>query len=158
MNKFATFFREISLGRFLIPLGIFLIVFGVITFFCIDNTKNYIKTEATVSKIELYEEEHYVDDTHYDATYTVYVKYTVDGKEYNEEYGVFSNYKVDDKVTISYNPSNPSEIAQPNSIILPIILIIAGIGTLIGGIVSIKNAIKRNKRLKEQEKEWSNGN
>lgn len=158
MNNISTFFRESSFGRFFIPLGIILIIFGCITFVSIENTKNYAKTEAIVSKVELFEDEYYDGDTHHEATYTVFVKYTVDGKEYNEEYGVFYNYKVGDKVTISYNPSNPSEITQPNSIILPIVLLVAGIVSLIGGIVSFVKAIGKHKALKAQEREWSNGN
>lgn len=157
MNNISTFFRESSLSRFLIPAGIILIVFGIFTFISVDNSKDFIKVEAIVTKTELFEEAYTdVNDNHYDATYTVFVKYTVDGTEYEEEYGVFSGYKKGDKVTISYNPKNPKEIAQPSSIILPIILVLIGIGSLVGGTVSIVRTIKRHKTMKRQEKEWAN--
>lgn len=157
MNNIVKFFRDYSLARFLLPLGIILIIFGCFMFISINNTKNYIKTDAIVSKTELYEEEHYDGDIHQDATYKVFVKYTVDGKEYNEEYGIFMEYKEGDKVTISYNPLNPSEIAQPINIFFPIALLIGGLLSLTIGIVSIIKTIKKNKVLKFQEEEWKNG-
>ncbi|MBQ8892202.1 MAG: DUF3592 domain-containing protein [Bacilli bacterium] len=158
MNDVFTFFRETGTGRFFTILGIILLVFSFFLYVGVNNTKNYIKTEAIVSKTELYEDAYYDGDTHYDATYTVYVKYTVDGQEYNEEYGVFSGYKEGDKVTISYNPSNPSEIAQPNGFALPIVFFIVGVISLAGGVISIVKAVKKQKMLKEQEKGWANGN
>ena len=156
-NNIVKFFRDYSTARFFVPLGIILIIFGCFTFVSINNTKNYIKTEAIVSKTELYEAEHYDGETHFDATYQVYVKYTVNEKEYEEEYGIFSDYKEGDKVTISYNPSNPKEITQPNSIVLPIAFIIGGVVSLIVGILSIIKTTKKNKELKIKEEEWKNG-
>lgn len=79
-NNIVKFFRDYSTARFFIPLGIILIIFGCFTFVSINNTKDYIKTEAIVSKTELYEPKHYDGETHFDATYQVYVKYTVNEK------------------------------------------------------------------------------
>lgn len=158
MNSIFKFFRDYSTARFFIPLGIILIIIGGFMFISVNNTKNYIKTSAVVSKTELYEEEYYDGDTHHEATYNIYVKYNVDGKEYEEEYGVFSGYKKGDKVTISYNPTNPSEIAQPISIVLPIALLIGGIVSFACGILSIIKTVKKNKALKIQEEGWKNGN
>ena len=157
MNKLATFFRESTTARFFIPLGIILIVFGVIMFMINKENQNYIEIEAVVSKTELAEEAHYDNDNNYvEATYIVYVKYTVDGKEYDEELGELSGYKKDQKVTIYYNPQDPSKITQTKSLILPIAFIVAGIASLVGGIISGLNAIKRVKKMKEQERSWAN--
>lgn len=157
MNKLATFFRESGTARFFIPLGIILIAFGICMFIINTNNKNYIKIEAVVSKIELIEESHYdANDTYVEATYNVYVKYNVDGKEYNEELGEFSTYKENDRITIYYNPDDPSQITQTKSLILPIAFIIGGCVSLVGGIISAANAIKRYNKMKEQEKEWKN--
>ena len=50
MNKLAAFFRETSMGRFLIGAGIILIIFGcIVRSFAKDNA-NYIKTDAVVTK------------------------------------------------------------------------------------------------------------
>ena len=56
-NKWLRIIRETNLARFLIPLGILLIVFGVLIYGFADRTANYKKTEATVSKVELFEED-----------------------------------------------------------------------------------------------------
>ena len=157
MNKIAAFLRNTSTGRFFIPLGIILIVFSIFSYIAINNAKDYVKTEAVVSKIELFEEAHTdVDGNSFDATYTVYVKYEVDGTKYEEEYGVFPNYKEGDPVTISYNPENPQEIAQPNTIVLPIVLLVFGLASTIFGITSIVKNLKKQKELKLQEEEWEN--
>ena len=157
MNKLATFFRESTTARFFIPLGIILIVFGVIMFMINKENQNYIEIEAAVSKTELAEEAHYDNDNNYvEATYIVYVKYTVDGKEYDEELGELSGYKKDQKVTIYYNPQDPSKITQTKSLILPIVFVVAGVVSLVGGIISGLNAIKRVKKMKEQERSWAN--
>ena len=158
MNNIAKFFRETNTGRFFIPLGIILIVFGIIMIVIKNDTKNYIKTESIVSKIELAEEAHDDGETHYDATYHVYVKYTVDGKEYETELGELSGYKEGDKVTIIYDPSDPSKISQQVNIMLPICIIIAGVGSIIGGIISLVKALKNHKKMQLQEEEWNNGN
>ena len=158
MNNIFKFFRESRTARMLIPMGIMFIVIGVFLFIIDNNTKNYIKTEGIVSKAELVEEESIdADGNHIDATYDVYVKYTVDGKEYDELLGTISGYKEGDKIIIAYNPEKPNEITQQTGIIVPIVLVVAGIASLIGGVVSAKNAIKKNKELKIQEESWKNG-
>ena len=159
MNKLAAFFRETSMGRILIGAGIILIVFGVVVRTFAKDNANYVKTDAVVTKTELFEEADEKNNT--EALYTVDVKYTVDGTEYEEEYGVFSGCKVGDQVTISYDPQNPSEIAQParsgSNKLEGYLYILAGIAALAAGIVSLARAAQKHKALKEQEKEWTNG-
>lgn len=157
-NGFARFFRAFYLARFLIPVGVILILVSVFVFMAVDKSKDYPETEATVSKIELFEEEYTESDgTVHEATYTVYVDYTVDGKDYkNVEYGVFQKgYKAGDKVTIKYNPENPEDITQPNTFLLPILLLAGGVAALVGGIASIVVEVKKHKKLKKQEEEWT---
>ena len=142
-------------ARFLIPLGIALIIFGVFAFISNGKTKDYPKTEAVVSRVELYEEATTdVDGNPVEATYTVYVKYTVDGVEYEEEYGVFSGFKEGDKKTIVYNPENPKEISDPPSLILAIGLLVGGIVSLVAGVLSAVKAVKKVKAMKRQEEGW----
>ena len=157
MQRVAKFFRDSYLARFLIPVGLILIVVSIFVFIFVDNTKGYVKTEAVVSNMVLVEEEYTdIDGNFHDAVYTVTVKYTVNGTEYENELGDYSNLHVGDKITIAYNPSNPNDICQPSGIILPIILLVAGIASTIGGIVSIVVVVRKNKKLKLQEEEWSN--
>ena len=158
MNKIITIIRESRLARFLIPAGLMLTVFGV--FFFVINSKNqdYIKTEATVTRVEL-EQEAYTDTSgnRVEATYLIGLKYNVNGQDYESELGGLSKLNVGEKMTIYYNPADPVQITQTTSLILPVILIAAGIAALVGGAVSISNAAKKLKRMNEQEKEWANG-
>lgn len=156
-NRFAKFMRDYSSASFFIILSIVLAFVSIFYINFYNKTKNFPTVEAIVTRTELYEEEHYDSDTHYDATYTIYVEYTVDGKTYNEEYGIFSNMKVGDKVTVAYNPNKPEEVSQPASIIWLIGLVVASIIALIVAIFSVVKTIKRNKKLKLQEEEWENG-
>jgi hypothetical protein len=57
---------------------------------------------------------------------------------------------------IYYNPKDPNQITQTKSLILPSVIIFAGIASLVGGIISAVNAVKRHKKMKEQERKWSN--
>ena len=157
MNKIIMFFRESITARFFMPLGIILIVFGVIIFGINKENQNYIKTNAIVSRMDLVRES-YIDENHneVEATYNVYVKYSVDGKEYEEELGELSGYKENQEITIYYNPDDPVKITQTKSLVLPIVMILFGFVSFVGGIISGLNAIKRIKKMNDQEREWNN--
>lgn len=157
MNAIATFFRESKTARFLIPLGIILIVVSVFLFISDKHNKDYIKIESTVSKVVLVKEASYdVDGNREEAMYNIFVKYTVDGKEYENELGEMFEQKVGDKITIVYNPENPNEISQPSSLILNLVCLVGGIASLTFGIVSAVNVVKKYQKMKEQEKGWKN--
>lgn len=157
MNKIIMFFRESITARFFIPLGIILIVFGVIIFGINKENQNYIRTNAIVSRMDLVRES-YIDENHnvVEATYNVYVKYNVDGKEYEEELGELSGYKENQEITIYYNPDDPVKITQTKSLVLPIVMILFGFVSFVSGIISGLNAIKRIKKMNDQEREWKN--
>lgn len=158
MNKFFTFMRESSTARFFIPVGLILIIFGAFMFVINTKNQNYVKIEATVSNVELTQEAYTdVDGNHVDATYNATVRYNVDGKEYISTLDNVSKYNIGDKMTIYYNPQDPSQITQTKSLILPIIIMIGGVAALTGGIVSFVNAVKRQQKMKEQERNWENG-
>ena len=157
MNNMFTFMRESSVARFFIPAGLLLIIVGVVIFFINVNNQNYVNVESTVSNVQLAEEAYTdADGNHVDATYNVSIKYTVDGKEYSSVLENVSKYKVGDKIKIYYNPKDPSQITQTKSLIIPIVMVVAGIASLIGGIISAINAVKKHKKMKEQERSWEN--
>lgn len=157
MNKVFTFMRESSTARFFIPMGLVLIIFGVVFFIINTKNQNYIKTEATVVDAKLVEEEYTdTDGNHVDATYDVTIKYSVSGNEYTEVLNSVPKYDIGEKTTIYYNPNNPKEITQTKSLIIPVIIVVAGIASLTGGIISASNAIKRHKKMQEQERSWNN--
>ena len=157
MNKFFTIMRESSVARFLIPVGITLIAFGIVIFVINTKNQNYIKVDATI--IDVQEEEEIVTDgdgKHTTTVYNVTLKYTVDGKSYTNTLDNVGKYNVGDKMEIYYNPSDPNQITQTKSLVLPIVIIAAGIASLTGGIVSAVNTIKKYKKMKEQERSWAN--
>ena len=158
MNRIAKFFRDYALVRFLFPLGIVLIIFGIVLAGIVNRRSTYPKVDATVTRADLYEEEHYEGETFVDATYRVFVKYTVNGTEYEEELGIIPEIKPGTTVKLDYNPKDPTDISQPTSPVIPIVMIAGGAAALVGGVVSVILTRKKNKALKEQEKEWTNGN
>ena len=157
MNKIFTFMRESQTARFFIPAGLILIIFGIVVFVITLNNQNYVKIKATVANVEETQETN-VDDgeTNITTIYNATVNYTVDGKEYTQTLDNVSKCKVGDKMDIYYNPKDPNQITQTKSIILPIVIIVAGIISLTGGIISAINAVKRHKNMKEQERSWAN--
>ena len=158
MNDLITIIRESRLARFLVPAGLILIICGIVFTVAAVRSKDYVKTEAVISNVELEEEAHKDSSGNkVEATYVVTVRYTVNGKEYESELGGLSERNVGDKMTIYYDPSDPSRITQSKSPIIPLILVAAGIAALIGGIVSAVNTVKKFKRMKEQERSWANG-
>ena len=157
MDKIAVFLRESGTARFFIPAGLILLIFGVVLFVVNTKNQNYIKTEATVLESKVLEEAHTdVDGNYVDATYSATFKYSVDGKEYTGSLDNVSKFNAGDKMTIYYNPENPSQITQTKSLMLPVIIIAAGIASLVGGIISAANAIKKYNKMKEQERSWNN--
>lgn len=158
MNKFATIMRESSTARFFIPAGILLIIFGIAVFVINNKNQNYIKTDAIVTNVELLEEETTdLDGNTVEAKYNVDIKYSVEGKEYNEKLEDVSKSNVGDKIIIYYNPDDPSQITMTKSLILPIIMTLVGVASLSFGIINAVNTVKKNKKMKEQERSWANG-
>ena len=158
MNKIITIIRESALARFLTPAGIILIVFGVVFFGASKRNQHYKETEAQVTNVML-EEAASTDATgnRTEATYLLGLKYTVDGQEYKNDLSCMSKYEVGDRITIYYDPADPNMITQTKSLIIPLVIIAAGIAAVVAGIVSGVNAIRRYKNMKAQEREWTYG-
>ena len=157
MNKMFTFMRESQTARFFIPAGLILIIFGIVVFVISLNNQNYVKIEATVTNVEETQETNVDDDgTNTTTVYNATVKYTVGGKEYTQTLDNVSKCKIGDKMDIYYNPKDPNQITQSKSLILPIVIIVAGIAAFAGGIISAAKAVKRHKKMKEQERNWAN--
>lgn len=157
MNKMFAFMRESQTARFFIPAGLLLIIFGIVVFVITLNNQNYVKIEATVANVEETQETNVDDDgTNTTTVYNATVNYTVGGKEYTQTLDNVSKCKIGDKMDIYYNPKDPNQITQSKSLILPIVIIVAGITSLTGGIISAINAVKRHTKMKEQERSWAN--
>ena len=158
MNKIITIIRESALARFLIPAGVILIVFGIFFFGANKRNQHYKKTEAQVTSVVLEEAASTgATGTRTEATYLLGLKYTVDGKEYETDLSGMSKREVGDRIAIYYDPADPSRITQTKSLIIPLIIIAAGIAAVVDGIVSAVNTIRRYQNMKAQEREWAHG-
>lgn len=158
MNKIITIIRESALARFLIPAGILLIVFGVVFFGASKRNQHYKQTSAQVTSVTLEEAASTdVNGNRTEATYTLGIRYTVDGKEYENDLSGMSKREAGDRIVIYYDPDDPNMITQTKSLIIPLVIIAAGIGAVVAGIVSGVNVIRRYNRMKAQEREWSHG-
>ena len=158
MDRVAKFFRDYAFARFFIPFGLVAIVIGCLLFGSASNRQNYPRTEAVVTGSELYQEAYDQGDTHHDATYTLFIRYTADGQEYEDRLDDLPEMSVGSTLTIDYNSKDPHDISRPTGFVLPIVLAAVGIVALIAGVVSIVNTRNRNRKLKQQEEEWTHGN
>ena len=122
-----------------IIIGALIILFGILSL-NIDSSfsKNYKETIAVVTKINQTEERD-INNKRYIKTH-VYVKYKIDSKEYNSELDKSSGYTINDKITIYYNPDNPSEIRTSKEMNYSgIVIIIVGLSIIIVGIITKTN-------------------
>ena len=133
---------------FILFIGMIMIAIGTAFFISVSGQFRYKKVTASVSRLELYQEEHAGSFTHEEASYTTYVKYTVDGKEYEEELGILSNVMVGERMTLRYDPENPAQIMTDTSIVLPVV-IIAGGGVML--IISLISFLRTRKSKKEKK-------
>lgn len=108
-----------------------------------NKTKDYVKVDSTV--VDIVEVRVSDDDGGMKTLYSEIVEYVVDGKTYSAKNTSASNMpkKKGEKITISYNPSNPSEyVFQENTVMLAAILFVMGAVFGIVGIVLIRFSIK----------------
>jgi len=93
-------------------------------------------------------------DGYTEFIYTVYVDYVdKEGNSHNKvEYPIHEDEMVvGNIITVKYNPNNPNEIVVDNPLILNIIILIIGIGSLCLSIIKIIKTIK-NKDINEFNK------
>ena len=155
MKKFIQLMQMTTFGRFLLPAGVILLIFGIVSFGSVKDARNFIETQAVISKTELYQEAYTEKGERHEAEYNVFVKYTVDGKEYESELGILSGVKEGDSMKVYYNPADPGEVVQMrNQAVIPYVALGVGAVALIGGVLSIVKALQKMKRLEEQEAEW----
>ena len=109
----------------------------VITILSLKNYKEYdTSTEAVITKIEQ-TDQRLQDDGTYEYSYQVYVSYEVGEQTYNDiEYSSYdSSMKVGDKITITYNEENPSEIGDPNGKTMIYIFLGISSAAILGAII-----------------------
>ena len=144
-NKLARFMRNTGPARFFIPVGLILIVFGVILMGF--KTDNYAQTTGKIVSVT----EGTFDNEQNEQLYDVKITFTADGKEYDATYSDMNGkYKEGDDITIYYDPANPSKtsISKMSAFIPPVVI---GVGALalIFGVYKTVKAFKKSRELDE---------
>ncbi len=139
-TKFARIMRNSGPARVLVPVGIILIIFGVITL--MFNTRNFLVTTGKVTSVV---EEEGDKDTEYDVTFT----YTVDGKQYEGTfYDLLRPASVGDDIEVYYDPADPEKITNgKNSPVIGIAEIALGIAAAAYGTYKTVMAFRKSSAL-----------
>ena len=146
-SKYAKFMRNTGFARFFIPLGIMLLVFGIVVMLMFGG-KNMTETNGRILEVNegFYDEE--TDRQQYDLK----IAYTADGAEYTGELaGMYGNFKVGDILKVYYDPAAPNRISNTKSTaVIGVVLIAAGALALFFGIFKTVKAFKKSKELDER--------
>lgn len=140
-NNFARFMRNTGPARFFIPVGILMIIFGVILLGF--HTENYLETVGKVTTVA--EEVIENNQKEYDVSFT----YQADGKSYE---GTFDNLSerpnVGDEIKVFYDPEDPNRITNTKmgGFIAPL-LILLGAAALIFGVLKTVKSFQKSKEL-----------
>ena len=141
-NKLARFMRNSGPARFFVPVGLILIVFGILTLGM--NTKDYSETTGRItSVVECVREQG--EEQQYDVT----VKYTVDGREYENTFAnITGNYSVGNDTKVYYDPADPqkSSNVRTSGLMSPLLIII-GAAALAFGVYKSAKAFGDSKEL-----------
>ena len=141
-TKFARIMRNSGPARVLVPVGIILIIFGVITM--MFNTRNFMMTTGKVTAVTEQEGD---KDTEYDVTFT----YTANGKQYEGTfYGLLKPSDVGDEIDVYYDPNDPEKITNgKNSPVIGIAEIVLGAAAAAYGIYRTVSAFRKSSALDE---------
>lgn len=143
-NKFARLMRNTGPARFFVPVGIILVVVGVILM--VFSGGNFAETTGKVLSVT----EIPRTDPDEAQQYDVQFEYTVDGKVYTGTFSLSGDYQTGDEITIYYNTENPESITNAkNGNLIGIIMIGAGVvGAVVGVFLTVK-AFQKSKALDE---------
>ena len=140
-NRIARLMRNTGPARFFVPVGLVLIIFGVIMLGF--NTDNYLETTGRITSVT---EDVY--DQNETPQYDVEVGYTVDGKEYSTVFGGMSGtFKVGEVMKLFYDPADPEKTTNSKTGFMPLIIIAVGAASLIFGVYKTVTAFRKSKEL-----------
>lgn len=149
-NRYARFMRNTGPARFFVPVGLILVIFGIIllTF----NTSNYAETKGNVTDVVKL-----AQSDGEEQGYDVSVKYTVDGKDYETAFSNISeSYNIGDDIKVFYDPSSPDKTTNSkiNGLIAPIVIAVGALAVIFG----IFRTVAAFKKSKELDKSVPGGN
>ena len=144
-NKLSKFMRNTGPARMLVPMGIFLLIFGILSSSFIGA--DMVETTGKVISVE----EVMGDDNK--TEYDIGVSYTVDGKEYTTTFANLPESRnVGDPITVYYNAENPEMTSNSKgSGLFSIALMAAGVLAIICGIAMTAKAFKKSKELEKTD-------
>ena len=143
-SKFARFMRNTGPARFFIPVGVILIIVGIILLSF--NTGNYVETTGKITQVI----ENPVDEDE-TQTYDQTIQYTVDVKDYTTTFPNMSgNYQIGDEIKVFYDPADPTHTTNSKMNIIAPIMIGVGALALVFGIYKTVKAFKKSKALDER--------
>lgn len=145
-SKFVRIMRNSGPARFFIPVGLILIIFGVIMLGF--RSGNYEETAGKVTEVT---EDIAVDEDN-KTVYNVRFTYEVDGKSYNGSFdGLGQKYAVGDPIQVFYDPSDPGKVtnAKIPDFIWPVAIAV-GAAAVIFGVFRTVQAFKKSKELDEK--------
>ncbi len=145
LNKVSRIMRDSGPARFFVPVGLILIIFGVILL-CI-NTGSYAQTDGTVTAVT----ETVYDEEQQQQQYDVDVSYTVNGKAYTGRFEALTGtFKTGDPIKVYYDPENPEKISGSRiANFIPVIIIAVGVLAIAFGLFKTVKAFKKSKDLDE---------
>lgn len=140
-NKLARIMRNTGPGRFLIPAGVILIIFGILTLGV--KTDDYLPVTGHITAVT--EGVFAEDQQQYDVTFT----YTVDGKNYEETFSnMLGSYNEGDEIELFYDPADPTKVtnSKTGAFFSPLLIAIGVLAVGFGVFVTVK-AFKKSKAL-----------
>ena len=143
-NKLARLMRNSGPARFFVPLGIILIILGVILLVA-RPTGELVETVGTVTSVT----EVAGDDDK--AAYDIGFTYTVDGREYQNEFVDMPDpCQVGDPIKVFYDSANPQNVTNTKAggVIAPIALVLGVLSVAFGLMRSIK-AFRKSAELEQ---------
>ena len=139
-NRIARIMRNTGPARFFVPLGIILIVFGIIVMGF--NTDDYTLTTGTITAVR--ESVTQEGQKEYDVSFT----YEADGKTYEGTFaGLPGDYSVGSGIKVYYDPQDPEKITNSKLGFLPPIMIALGAAATAFGVWKTVQAFKKSKAL-----------
>ena len=144
-NKFIRFMRNTGPARFLIPVGLILIILGIVLLGF--KTDKYVETVGRITSVT----EGMFDEENNQQQYDVDFAYTVDGKEYTGSFGnLTGKFNVGDDIKVYYDPEEPTKTTDSKlGGIIPPVMIGLGAIAIVGGVLTAVKAFKKSRKLDE---------
>ena len=149
-NKLARFFKSTGPARFFVPLGLILIIFGVIMMRM--TPEEYGETTGVITDVSEYTD--MSGDTK-EQKADIEFDYTVNGTKYSGSFSGLSvgEYKIGDQIPVYYNPDDPESISNTKDTgIISTVMIAVGAAALIFGVLATVKTFKKNRALDDQIK------